>query len=138
MLTLTLLDVLALISQVLSASLPVNHAADPDWRRAHATTFAASSVDAGNPNDELACAIGQHLQEDTIAVAAQTWLPCNTLLEIYSPVTHKTVRARVLDRGPRRARRPEKAEDLDLSSALAVRLGWKRSDRGPIYWRICE
>lgn len=96
-----------------------------------ATLFGPSALDAGNPDDHLACSYPARLDLTTIAVASYS-LPCGAWLEVCA--ADKCIRAQVLDRGPRRSRCrvegddpkcliPGFADDLDLSFAAGVALG---------------
>ena len=93
---------------------------------AFATIFGPSHMDPFNPHPSLACArevFGRPRAVDVaISAVASYKHPCGTRLRICSP--KRCIVARVLDRGPRRARLDgPHTDDLDLSVALARALG---------------
>jgi hypothetical protein len=97
-----LLPALVLIAQLLTRG-----------RVGIATTF-ASTNDPGNPNPLCYCT--NKVLRDHDLVVAHPILPCGSLVLLYAPRTKKSVVARVLDRGPRRAM-------IDLSHGTARALG---------------
>jgi hypothetical protein len=112
----------------------VTLALSPITHTAEATVFDVSRLDPGNPDDSLACVPGYRLRADQPIIASYT-LPCGSLVEVTDTRTGRSIIAPVLDRGPRRARRPERADDIDLSAAAARMLGWGANSRGVVEWR---
>lgn len=80
------------------------------------TVFGPAEVDKWNPNSSLACRRGERVTEATEGVAHPS-LPCGSEVGVCVVRTGRCVRARVVDRGPRRAL-------VDLTMATARRLGW--------------
>lgn len=90
------------------------------------TTFGTSDTDPYNPNDSLACYRPKRLTADTEGIA--TWaVPCRARVLVCVVRTWRCAWTRVVDRGPRRAL-------VDLSTALADRLGHRGRERVVIAW----
>lgn len=78
-----------------------------------ATTFWANN-DPQNPNNLCYCT-NKPLRDSELVVAHPN-LPCNSRVLIYAPRTHRSVVARVRDRGPRRA-----LLDMSIGTTRALR-----------------
>ena len=85
----------------------------PSFHEGVATRFAAHG-DAGNPDPNAAC-LHRSLDDQLDAIVAHRTLPCKADVLICLPRTGRCTRARVGDRGPRRAM-------VDLAPLVAKRL----------------
>lgn len=103
-------------------------------RTSQATVFSVASEDKHNKTDTLACTRPYRRLKTTENAIASYNLPCKAKVVLYLPRTGKTVIARVLDRGPRRAKKKAKRFDLDLSKNLASELGHNGHEK--VVWFI--
>lgn len=106
-----------------------------DARAGVATTFGPSSMDAGNPDDSLACSPRRRLSVRDLVVASYA-LPCGARVLVYAPRTGRAVVATVADRGPVRTRRRPELQRTDLDLAIATARAIGAGGREVVWWGI--
>ena len=127
---------------MLAPLVPVSHTSTRQVHTGRATTFGRASSDPTNSNDHLACARRvegsvRSVDPEKFEVALPAWKAgCGAWVQIYLPRTGRSVKARVMDRGPRRAMTREDPDAIDTTEAVRKAVGFTGSEN--VLWWIVK